>query len=76
MRLIKEPGEWFDLRLQLGKPIKEAMQHPVPRSTASWAYVFGSASPNRDDFTIRHRHLSSHSCTFHPPTRPGPVCKC
>src|SRR5499426_1903172 len=44
MRLIKDLGEWFDLRLQLGKPIKEAMQHPVPRSTASWAYVFGSAS--------------------------------
>ena len=44
MRLIKDLGEWFDLRLQLGKPIKAAMQHPVPRSTASWAYVFGSAS--------------------------------
>src|ERR1051325_1203112 len=44
MRLIKDLGEWFDLRLQLGKPIKEAMQQPVPRSTASWAYVFGSAS--------------------------------
>src|SRR6185295_11606135 len=44
MRLIKDLGEWFDLRLQLGKTIKEAMQHPVPRSTASWAYVFGSAS--------------------------------
>ena len=44
MRLTKDLGEWFDLRLQLGKPIKDAMQHPVPRSTASWAYVFGSAS--------------------------------
>jgi ubiquinol-cytochrome c reductase cytochrome b subunit len=44
MRLIKDIGGWFDDRLQLGQPIKEAMGHPVPRSTASWAYVFGSAS--------------------------------
>ena len=44
MRLIKDLGEWFDQRLQLGKPIKEAMEHPVPRSSASWAYVFGSGS--------------------------------
>lgn len=44
MRLIKDLGEWLDLRLQLGKPLKDTMQHPVPRSTASWAYVFGSAS--------------------------------
>ena len=44
MRLTKDLAEWFDLRLKLGKPIKEAMEHPVPRSTASWAYVFGSAS--------------------------------
>jgi ubiquinol-cytochrome c reductase cytochrome b subunit len=44
MRLIKDLGEWFDFRLKLGKPIREAMGHPVPRNTASWAYVFGSAS--------------------------------
>jgi len=44
MRLTKDLAEWFDHRLQLGQPIKEAMQHPVPRRTASWAYVFGSAS--------------------------------
>jgi len=44
MRLIKFLAEWFDCRLQLGQPIKEAIQHRVPRSTASWAYVFGSAS--------------------------------
>jgi len=44
MRLINDLGEWFDHRLQLGKPIQQAMAHPVPRSTASWAYVFGSAS--------------------------------
>jgi ubiquinol-cytochrome c reductase cytochrome b subunit len=44
MRLIKDLGEWFDHRLQLGQPIKETMEHRVPRNTASWAYVFGSAS--------------------------------
>jgi ubiquinol-cytochrome c reductase cytochrome b subunit len=44
MRLIKNLARWFDQRLQLGQPIKETMEHPVPRSTASWAYVFGSAS--------------------------------
>ena len=44
MRLTRDLVEWFDLRLKLGQPIKEAMQHAVPRSTASWAYVFGSAS--------------------------------
>jgi len=42
MRLIGRVGEWFDQRLQLGRPIRDVMQHPVPRQTASWAYVFGS----------------------------------
>ena len=44
MRVTKDLVGWFDQRLKLGQPIKETMQHPVPRSTASWAYVFGSAS--------------------------------
>src|SRR5258708_11862225 len=44
MRLTKDLAEWFGHRLQLGQPLKEVMQHPVPRRTASWAYVFGSAS--------------------------------
>jgi ubiquinol-cytochrome c reductase cytochrome b subunit len=44
MRLIGRVGEWFDQRLQLGRPIREVMQHPVPRQTASWWYVFGSAA--------------------------------
>jgi ubiquinol-cytochrome c reductase cytochrome b subunit len=37
-------GRWFDDRLQLGKPMMETMAHPVPRQTASWFYVFGSAA--------------------------------
>ena len=44
MRLIREIGNWFDERLQLGAPIRETMQHPIPRDTASWFYVFGSAA--------------------------------
>ena len=44
MRLIQKLGEWFDLRLQLGTPIREIAEHPVPRETASWFYVFGSAA--------------------------------
>src|SRR6266487_5303933 len=44
MRLISRIGEWFDRRLQLAAPIREAAEHPVPRNTASWAYVFGSAA--------------------------------
>jgi len=37
-------GDWFDRRLQLAAPIREAVEHPVPRNTASWWYVFGSAA--------------------------------
>jgi ubiquinol-cytochrome c reductase cytochrome b subunit len=44
MRLIEKVGGWFELRLGLGKPIREAAMHPVPRETASWFYVFGSAA--------------------------------
>ena len=44
MRLIKRVGEWFDLRLQLAEPIRDVAEHPVPRNTASWFYVFGSAA--------------------------------
>src|SRR6202044_2151198 len=44
MRLITRVGEWFDHRLQLAAPIREAAGHPVPRNTASWFYVFGSAA--------------------------------
>jgi len=44
MRLIAQIGEWFDQRLQLAAPIREVSEHPVPRSTASWWYVFGSAA--------------------------------
>src|ERR1700716_2930701 len=44
MRLIAQIGEWVDRRLQLAEPIRETIEHPVPRDTASWWYVFGSAA--------------------------------
>src|SRR6266404_4734331 len=44
MRLARIIGEWFDQRLKLATPVKEVMEHPVPRRTASWWYVFGSAA--------------------------------
>ena len=36
--------DWVERRVQLEGPIKDAVLHPVPKSTASWWYVFGSAS--------------------------------
>jgi ubiquinol-cytochrome c reductase cytochrome b subunit len=42
--MIGKIGEWFDRRLQLAGPIREAAEHRVPRDTASWWYVFGSAA--------------------------------
>jgi len=44
LRLTQKIGEWFDRRLQLAAPIREISEHPVPRNTASWWYVFGSAA--------------------------------
>jgi ubiquinol-cytochrome c reductase cytochrome b subunit len=44
MRVIPKVGDWLDQRLQLGAPIRETMDHPIPRDTASWFYVFGSAA--------------------------------
>ncbi len=44
MPWYKRVYDWLERRLQLEGPIKDAVLHPVPRSTASWWYVFGSAS--------------------------------
>jgi ubiquinol-cytochrome c reductase cytochrome b subunit len=44
MRLIERVNQWFEERLQLKASVKETMEHPVPRRTASWFYVFGSAA--------------------------------
>ena len=44
MNSIARIGQWFHHRLPLADSILEMVQHPVPRNTASWWYVFGSAS--------------------------------
>src|SRR5260370_24982045 len=42
--LLKAMGRWLDARLHLGSTIAEVAEHPVPRSSASWWYIFGSAT--------------------------------
>ena len=44
MQRMKQIYAWVERRVQLQQPIVEAVTHPVPRNTASWWYVFGSAS--------------------------------
>jgi ubiquinol-cytochrome c reductase cytochrome b subunit len=44
MSRLSRIGDWFDQRLQLGGTIRETIEHQVPRSSASWWYVFGSAA--------------------------------
>jgi ubiquinol-cytochrome c reductase cytochrome b subunit len=41
---VESIGQWLDQRLHLGGLIREAMFHRVPRSSASWWYVFGSGA--------------------------------
>jgi ubiquinol-cytochrome c reductase cytochrome b subunit len=35
---------WVERRLGLGEPLIDAAVHPIPASTSSWWYVFGSAA--------------------------------
>jgi ubiquinol-cytochrome c reductase cytochrome b subunit len=44
MHWLKQTYDWFEQRTKLAGPIEEVAFHPVPRNTASWWYVFGSAS--------------------------------
>ncbi|HZD48779.1 MAG TPA: cytochrome B6, partial [Silvibacterium sp.] len=44
MHWLKQIYNWLEFRLQLQAPVEEAVLHPVPRNTASWWYVFGSAA--------------------------------
>jgi ubiquinol-cytochrome c reductase cytochrome b subunit len=48
MRLISkiasQIGDWFEQRLQIADDLRHTVEHPVPRETASWFYVFGSAA--------------------------------
>ncbi len=44
MRFLGKIARWFDDRLKLGPFLRETALHPVPRRSASWWYVFGSAA--------------------------------
>jgi len=44
MTKLKKIGDWFEQRLKIEPVLKETMEHPVPRQSASWFYVFGSAA--------------------------------
>ena len=44
MPWMKKTYDWFERRLQIEGPVKDAVLHKVPRNTASWWYVFGSAA--------------------------------
>jgi ubiquinol-cytochrome c reductase cytochrome b subunit len=44
MSRLGKIGAWFDQRLQIAGTIRDVAAHPVPRKSASWWYVFGSAA--------------------------------
>jgi ubiquinol-cytochrome c reductase cytochrome b subunit len=44
MGVIEKIGTWFDDRLKLGTVLRETAAHQIPRESASWFYVFGSAA--------------------------------
>jgi ubiquinol-cytochrome c reductase cytochrome b subunit len=44
MRFMRAVGDWFDQRLGARATLEPMIAHPVPRTTASWWYVFGSAT--------------------------------
>jgi len=44
MSRLRQIGGWFEQRLQIASAIRETAMHQVPRRSASWWYVFGSAA--------------------------------
>jgi ubiquinol-cytochrome c reductase cytochrome b subunit len=44
MSRLKQIGDWFEQRLQIASTVRDTAEHPVPRQSASWWYVFGSAA--------------------------------
>jgi ubiquinol-cytochrome c reductase cytochrome b subunit len=43
-QIVSAVARWLDERLQVREVIIDTAGHPVPRSSASWWYVFGSAT--------------------------------
>src|SRR5437867_1049718 len=41
---VRSTLRWLEERAGLGGAVTPVLEHPVPRSTASWWYVFGSAT--------------------------------
>src|SRR5499427_3216648 len=44
MSRLAKIGDWFEQRLKIYAVVRQTMSHPVPRRSASWFYVFGSAA--------------------------------
>jgi ubiquinol-cytochrome c reductase cytochrome b subunit len=44
VKLFRAAASWIEERAGVGAALGPALTHPVPRSTASWWYVFGSAT--------------------------------
>src|SRR5215470_5879402 len=42
--MLQNIWNWFDERLQIAGTIRDVAEHQVPRRSASWWYVFGSAA--------------------------------
>ena len=42
MTTLKNVALWFESRLHLVKLCEQTAGHPVPKSTGSWFYTFGS----------------------------------
>ncbi len=44
MESLRRAWLWFDDRTGLGSALGPVIKHPVPPNSASWFYVFGSAT--------------------------------
>ncbi len=44
MSRLAKIGDWFEQRLKIAPVVEATAGHRVPRSSASWLYVFGSAA--------------------------------
>jgi ubiquinol-cytochrome c reductase cytochrome b subunit len=44
MSRLTRIGDWFEQRLQIGGAVRDAVTHEIPRKSASWWYIFGSAA--------------------------------